>query len=322
MKYKNFYAFQEVCEQFYKEKKYDKALNFLNQANTFLPQTEYESNQFELLFQEALFYTELSDSDSCMEIVLRCAAMGFAFPLDWNRFKFLKEYTDYEKIYNKNQILLEKLRKNSNFQYEVHLPLNYDESETHPLFICLHGDGFGCNIEGSKYNWKPDVLLKKGYIVVYAQSSQVYCQKCHGWLIDLEQSRKDLKNIYCELLKSYKIDENKVVLGGFSGGASMAIDLAYHNVLPLKGVIALCPGDHLTELNTELISEMVKRDIKIVMIEGEKSLEPVVQHLLKLFQQSGISYRYHVEQGMEHEYPKELCIHTHQALSFIETDNF
>lgn len=319
--YENFYEFQEVCEQFFEEQKYEKVLNLLHQANDLLSQNEYENKQFELLLQEAMVYTELSDEEACIEIVKKCLEKGYAFPLSWKRFEFLKKYVDYEKIYSNNEILHKALRKNSRFEYKVHLPLDYKSEEKSPVFICLHGDGFGCSMSDTQYRWKPDVFLEKKYIVVYVQSSQTYCHNCYGWLLDLEKSRNDLENIFKELLQTYNIDVEQVIVGGFSGGASMAIDLAYHRIIPVKGVIALCPGDHLEIMSVKNVRDMVLRKIKIVMVEGEKALDPVVIHLLKVFQQSGLPYRYHVEQCMGHDYPKDLCIKTLSAINFIEDDS-
>lgn len=320
MGYQSFYDLEKACLQFCEEEKYEKALNFFHHANALLQPREYENNQFEILFGEARIYSEIADGDSCMRMVKKALEKGYAFPVDWKRFDLLKKYDDYEKLLAENQRLLETLRKNAKFQYEVQLPLNYEEAETVPLFICLHGDGFGCNIEGSKYHWKADAFLENGYIVAYVQSSQVYGQQCHGWLLDLEKSRGELKNIYDQLLQNYKIDEELVVIGGFSGGASMAIDAVNYNLFPIKGVIAVCPGDHLDELSVGSARKILERETKIVMIEGKKALEPVVQHLLEIFSQSNLSYQYHIDSEIGHEYPKNLYDYSKQALNFIEAD--
>lgn len=320
MNFKNFYEFQEYYSIPLAEKKYDEVLNLLHTANKLLPKEAYENNLFDLMVDEARIYTQTNNSDGCFKVIKESLEKGYAFPLYWTRFDFLRSHPEYEPINIKNEILLKQTKENSNFKYEVHLPKAYNPSKKYPLFFCLHGDGGGANIKEMNWYWKSDTFLEKGYIVVYPQSSQVYCYNYFGWLTDPVLSRKELRACYDQLLLDYSIDENCVLIGGFSGGATASIDIAFENTLPVKGVIALCPGAYLDNIQLEDTQKLSERNTKIVIIEGDQDTEPITQHLIKLFEECGLAYKYYINEGIGHSYPKDLAEKTLKAEEFIVGD--
>lgn len=315
MNYRNFYEFEEYYSKPYSEKKFDEVLNLLHHADELLLKDEYEKSLFELMIYEAMIYSQTHNSEGCLAVIKKSLEKGYSLPLHWSSFNFLKEHPEYDALSNLNRNCLQQAKENSKFKYEIHLPKAYDKIKKHPLFFCLHGDGFGCNIKNTSWNWKADVLLEKGYIVVYAQSSQMYFHNSFGWLSDPALSRKELKACYEQLLLDYSIDETCILIGGFSGGATTSLDAAFHNTIPIKGVIALCPGDYLG--NIELKDATKLAETKIVILEGEQDTDPVVQHLLMLFKESGLAHEYYINKGIGHTYPKDLAEKTLKAVEFI-----
>lgn len=84
--------------------------------------------------------------------------------------------------------------------------------------------------------WKTDSIRNKGFLVVYPQSSQIYFSDSYGWLIDPQKAREDMAGLYQEIKTRYSIDEEKVIVAGFSGGATTVVDFAVHNVFPIKEI--------------------------------------------------------------------------------------
>lgn len=313
MNFKNFCEFKEYYSPFFSEKKYDEVLNILHHAHELLPQDSYDENLFELMIDESRIYTSTNNSESCINLIKKALEKGYEFPLHWPNFDLLRNHPEYESLNNLNT----KLLKNSKMKYEVHLPKSYDPQKKHPLFFCLHGDGFGCNIKKNSCYWKPDALLEKGYIVVYPQSSQIYFHNSFGWLRDPAISRKELKDCYEQLLLDYSIDKTCVLIGGFSGGATTSINIAFENTIPVKGVIALCPGDYLGNVELEDTKKLAERNTKIVILEGDEDTDPAVQHILKLFKEVGLAHEYHINKGLGHWYPEDLAEKTLKAVEFI-----
>jgi len=317
MNYRNFYEFEKHYSILLSEKKYDEVLNLLLSANEHLPKDEYESNLFELMMDESRIYTQTNNIESCINLIKESLEKGYPFPLHWSNFDLLRNHSEYGSINNLNKKLLLQAKEKSQFKYEVYLPKSYDSTKKHPLFFCLHGDGFRCNLKNTSRNWKPDPLLEKGYIVVYPQSSQMYFHNSFGWLSDSTLSRKELKDCYEQLLLDYSIDESCVIMGGFSGGATTSMNIAFENTIPIKGVIGLCPGDYLDSIELEDTRRLAERKTKIVILEGDQDLDPTVQHLLKLFKEVGLAHEYHINKGIGHSYPKDLDEKTLKAIVFI-----
>ncbi|MPN35055.1 hypothetical protein SDC9_182549 [bioreactor metagenome] len=87
--------------------------------------------------------------------------------------------------------------------------------------------------------------------------------------------------------------------------------------MPAKGVIALCPGDYLDSVGLEDTKKLAERKMKIVILEGDKDTDPVVQHILKLFKEVELAHEYHINKGIGHWYPEDLAEKTLKAVEFI-----
>jgi predicted esterase len=85
----------------------------------------------------------------------------------------------------------------------------------------------------------------------------------------MTRAREDIRNCYMKLLEAYNIDENNVVIGGFSCGAIAAIDMAMIQTIPVKGFIAVSPYDIPDTLNAENIKNEYQRGVKGVVIRGK-----------------------------------------------------
>jgi predicted esterase len=213
--------------------------------------------------------------------------------------------------------LLAELNKVTKVEYVVHLPKDHDKQKQYPLFLALHGHGM-CNIKEFSQYWKPDIFLDHNFIFAYVQSSQVVCQNGYGWLDSPETSRRDIKECYDRIAQEYLIDEDSILIGGFSGGAITAIDFTMSNVIPIRGFIALCPEikpEAFTRENVQLASE---RGVRGVIMEGELALPlKSEEEMLDTFKETGLSYEYYINKGVGHEPPDDFDDKLNMALEFI-----
>lgn len=318
MMYKSFREFEKAYSVPYSEKRYDEVMDLLNHSSEYLTKEEYEENKFIILLDMARIYSELLNEEECLKIIKTIVDKGYAFPLNWTRFDFLKEHQDYEALITANEELYDQARANASFKYKVHLPKSYNPEKKYPLFFSLHGDGSDGNIPNHSWYWTPDSLLEKGYIVVYPQSSQVRCHNGFGWLLDPLKAQKELKCCYEKLITEYSIDENHVIIGGFSGGATTSIDIAMSDSIPVKGFVALCPGgEKIMSFDKSSAEQGAIRGIKGVIFEGEFETEAEVQEMLRVFKEVGFSCEYHINSNIGHWYPEGLGEKLISAVDFI-----
>jgi predicted esterase len=344
VKYDSFKQLEKDYSVIYEEGKHQEALTLLEKGVESLPKDEFQKHLFTLIFQKVKLYSNCKMYEECLATLTYLVEEGFVCPLDWSRFKPLDGDIRYSKLKEKNDLLRARDQEKAKFQYTIDFPDGYVKEKKYPLFFNLHGDGDNTEVH-SQY-WKADALHRKGFIVVNIQASQVTHHNGYAWLkrvFNAERSDewKDLEYIYplssnsylikecynpaydeikaCYelVLQQYSIDKECIIIGGFSGGATAAIDITMANIIPIKGFISLCSQKpkSFTKNNIEIANQ---RGIKGVFMEGEEDT-PVqeVEEMIKMFKELGVPYQYNTNKGIGHWYPEDLDDKLEQALNFI-----
>ncbi|MEW8993315.1 alpha/beta hydrolase [Clostridium sp.] len=315
MKYNKYWEFEGEVTTLYNQKKYREALNLLEHASDYLPKQEFDKYSFGIMISKAEFYCHEEMYEESINVISYLLNKGFACDNDIFYEVHLKEDIRYVELKNKNDLLLAKHNEKTRFKYAVHLPVNYIEGKRYPLFIALHGDPGNIG-EFSEY-WRPDEFLKKDFIFVYVQSSQLYRYNGFSWTMNPLISRNDIKECYNLLLQEYSIDEECVIIGGFSGGAITALDITFANVIPIKGFIAIGPdfSESFTKENVKLAAE---RGVRGIFMEGEILIPLEEQEeMIKVFKEVDLRYEFYVNKGIGHAIPQDLSDKLNKALSFI-----
>jgi acetyl esterase/lipase len=116
-------------------------------------------------------------------------------------------------------------------------------SSPYPLFIALHGRGRSSEDDEAS-SWKHACGL--GWLVAMPRSSQLVWPGAYGWDDD-ELAGKEIAAHYERLCSQYPVDRSRVVLGGISQGGALAVHLALGRKLPVRGFLAVVPGNSVTE---------------------------------------------------------------------------
>lgn len=294
------------------------AAEALEKGREILSEADYLDHYFEINFMLARILTHLDRNEEAGIRVKRLIEEGYPCPLSWQRFAFLKEDENYEIIFKENQRLLDALNEKSKVIYQLDLPKDYDKNKAYPMFINLHGDGESMAMHMDY--WQAEVFLERGYMVLNVQSSQMIFYGGYAWGEAPLCSRRDIKEAYEKIAMDYKVDKEQVIIGGFSGGAIAAIDLAMNHTLPLQlqGVIALCPDEIPLAFSQENTESLVKEGSKVVILEGRESL-PVasIDTMLQAFREAGLAHDFYIAEGTGHWYPKDLNQLLVKSLDFI-----
>lgn len=299
----------------YNQNKYREALNILEKASECLPPKEFEKYRFNIMLSKAIFYCLEQMFEEAISIMESLINQGLACDNDIFEMLPIKQDIRYVELRKKNDAYLEKARKKAKFKYIVHTPKDYTIEKKYPLFLALHGDPG--NIDEFSEYWKPDEFLKKDFIFVYVQSSQLLIQEGYGWTENLSISRNEIKEFYNLVSQQYSIDNNCILIGGFSGGAIASIDVTMSNAIPIKGFIALGPGltESFTKENVKLAAE---RGVKGVLMEGELLMPlPEQEEMVNMFDESGFKHKFLINQGIGHAIPEDLSYKLNQAIEFI-----
>lgn len=216
---------------------------------------------------------------------------------------------DYATLEGKSLELKERLQRDSRSKWEVFSPA-ISTKKPLPVLDLLYGDGQ--NIEAIKSSWPPHPCVELGYLLLYVQSSRVLMFNGYFWTGDFELARREVLQALKDVAAEYKIDTNHVVLGGFSVGAMIALDMTLRQEVPVVKCIALSPssGEYLEQSHVGMAS-LDKDCITIICGKFEsESTHPVVQQL----QNHNILCTVEVCPRIVHAYPVDIVKRTRKIL--------
>ncbi len=198
--------------------------------------------------------------------------------------------------------------------YDIRLPAGYDSTAVYPLLIVLHG-AYGNKEELQPY-FVPD-LYSDRYICLFVQSNEK-SRGGYNWWNRIPDGRKVIRRAFDEVRTKYAIDTGRVIIGGFSAGATMAIDVTLQGVLPVLGFVAHCPGMP-REFDSLLVSQAAHKGLKGVILAGRGDyFRPYQLDMVDIFKSAGFKHQFTVIPSLGHEIPLNLSNVLDAALQFVD----
>jgi dienelactone hydrolase len=186
----------------------------------------------------------------------------------------------------------------------------------YPLLLGLHGNQSNAAIT-SQY-WEP--AAKAGWLVGVLQSSQIgFTATTFVWN-DEARSLKDVEQNHAELMQANQVDPARAVVGGFSAGSRMAVQLGLTQPFPIQGVIALGPylAGKLDEWQA-LLPAVAERGTRFYLIVGDND-HPAYEDSIRfteMLKAANVPHQIKVYPGMAHVYPPDFDSVLLEALAFI-----
>lgn len=184
----------------------------------------------------------------------------------------------------------------------------------YPLMLILHWRGG--NAKNFAEDWKS--LSEQGWLVAAPQSSQMAGFNAYCW-DDMDKAIAEIQAHAATLTQQYHLDQQRILLGGFSQGAGLAIWLSASGALPTAGFISI--GPYLMEPEPWL-AKLPTGPIhgrRGYIISGELEQDgggtfPLFETALK---DHSIPYHWHTYPGLGHQIPSDFKQRLEIALNFI-----
>lgn len=158
-------------------------------------------------------------------------------------------------------------------------------------------------------------------VVALPRSSQPFGShsRCRD---DLTRSEREVVDAYSQLNSSCKLDQEKIILSGFSQGATLAIYLALKRSLPARGFVAIAPASTIIPSHSEEFTSFVKAvrnpDSRGWILVGDKDrFFERINVLHSSMKQNGLESEYVIEKGLGHDYPNDFALKLGRALDFV-----
>ena len=307
-------SFGELTEQMmnlYRESKYADALQIVEQnADRF---TEHSART---TFWKMCLLSLCGRSNDVLSVFQN----GLDAGLWWAESQFrdtdldaVRDLPEFKHLASISQEKYEEARKLIGRDQTVLLP-ETSVSGLFPLLIALHG-GAGSKDSNLEY-WK--IACQKGWLVLSPQSTQPLYSGSYSW-IEPEQALADL-NFYVEqILKDYPIDQQRVVIAGFSQGSGMAIYAALSGKLKVRGFIGI--GTYWADPESLRLLAQPARQTKPIrgyFIVGEKDQTlNKTREIQKVLNENRIQFDEEVHPDLGHEFPSDFEKSLDKAMDFI-----
>nr|WP_299383933.1 prolyl oligopeptidase family serine peptidase [Allomuricauda sp.] len=199
--------------------------------------------------------------------------------------------------------------------YRLLLPKDFDASKKYPLVLFLHGSGERGNnneaqlVHGSSLFLKDDVRNNYQAIVVFPQ-----CAANSSWsrldtkgdfenrefiFFEDAEPTKDmvlLEGLLKDLRKKYKLDKNRLYVGGLSMGGMGTFELVRRNPKMFAAAFPICGGAH-----PNISKKLSKPHWWVFHGDADKVVpEKYSAEMVKAMQAAGVEVKYTVYPGVGH----------------------
>jgi len=308
----NYYDLREYFGSLYQQEKYKEAAAILEKHLDRFPD-HIEANAFNLAFT----YIQLEAYEKSMKTIQYALDSRIWFNIyafDHEAWEPVKKLKNFQNILSRNEKFRKEAQKLAKPDLLVITPDEYEDGVNYPLFIALHGGS--SNIVNFKESWKSE-KMKKEFITAYVQSSLIVGINQFTWTIDMEISKKEIKDAYVKIIEKYPVDEKEIIIGGFSAGGVAALEIALSNSIPVTGFVVLCPGKPEIFDKANII-EMKKKGVRGTIITSEMDPRLSVQkEMVEVFKAAGLQYQFVVTPNIGHWFPDDLDKKIDKAINHI-----
>jgi predicted esterase len=313
----NFDALYARLNSLYDEGKYAEGLEAALQGRKDFPESANVLCHF-----GACLAARLGDADQAFKLLEEALAGGYWLTVNgWEDedFESIRDLPAFERLRAASMARLEAAQADARPELLTVLPALGVGAM--PLLLALHGNA--SSVRWHRAHWRG--AAHAGWLVGMPQSSQAAGPDSEGAVTfvwnDVPLARREILDHYTALHKAYRLDRKRIVLGGFSRGAEMAIDLAVTGAVPVRGFVAVCPGGPLTlepERWEPIIAEGEGRGLRGTVIMGgqDRRLAPGTERLVELLRGVGIPCKFEIHPDMGHDYPADFDARLGDHLAF------
>ncbi len=264
----------------------------------------------------------LDDANLALEILQQGLDAGYFWPKDFlttdEDLKSLWELPEFKRIVEIADARYQKA-KGTTEAVSLALPEPEKGSPPYPLLLPLHGNNG--NAKESVQYWER--AADEGWMTVLLQSSQIFFDAESFVWNDLELAGGEIKEQIAGLVNQFPVDGERVVMGGFSKGAELALWFALMEIVPVRGFIAVNPGGSYIQ-DIELWQPILEKcerlgEMRGVFLAGE--FDPNVAQIRELHAMlvsEGMDCKLVIAPGIDHEFPENFGEVLGEALEFLE----
>ncbi len=303
-----FQSLKDEVRKYWSEGEQQKSISLLLENKDKYPAS---LEQHTILYYLSLLYLETDQPVKSFTCLREGFQKKFFFSFWPAHLKKIKSYENGTEILNKNIRLRQSYLQKSKAVYEVILPKSYQNKHQYPLLYFFHGNN--SNLEYLKEQWAKVEDLAD-VVLVLVQSNFAKSNFAFDWL-DKESSIVEIQRIYEEVIMNISINSNKIIVGGFSNGARMAINLFLEQTFPLAGFLALNPS--FPKNFHQLIVKAPPKGRGVILSAEKDYLISDQIEMAHIFLKQKFPLRLVIQPDQGHDYPMQFEKEILSSLNFI-----
>jgi predicted esterase len=243
---------------------------------------------------------------------------GYRYRGRWlrhERFAALTSQPDFSALVERSEAQYERAQTDARPDLSVFLPHGGSDTQL-PVLVALHGNNR--TMQDTAPSWQS--VVRDGWVLAVPQSSEIATTPGFFVWNDRDRVAQDLKTHLASLRARLSLDATRSVLGGFSMGARLAIELGLTGRFLTKRILAI--GTWLPDFDTlvVLLERSIVQESRVYVVVGrhdasgyEGSMR-LVDHLTML----GGSAQIEIHDG-GHEEPSDMPATLMRALAYLDS---
>jgi predicted esterase len=227
-------SFRRQLTLLYSQKAYAQALDLLQQHPDIFPQ------QGMMYHWKMCLAARANDPDLAIQAFRDALEHGYVYPAALIRedddLASLQGIAAYEELARRSLQRFTEAETQTRPELVI-IPPAGERVERAPLLLGLHGNSQNARLAAN--DWLP--IVEKGWVLAAVQSSQLLTSDAYIWN-DLARGTADVQKLFGTLNTTEAIDPERVVLGGFSMGGALAIQMAVTGAIKARGFIVVGPS--------------------------------------------------------------------------------
>lgn len=214
---------------------------------------------------------------------------------------------------NRKKHLAEVLRMARERRPIILAPRDHDPQNPAPAIVALHGAG--ARPESIIIQWR-DLAAEHGAILIAPRALQSVEGTLGGDWGEADEAELIVNEALEFAQKRFKIDENRIVLTGFSEGGQVAATLGTRNPAKYRGVIPI-GGSYLPALDHPERAAGARRPRFCFLVGALDRAVAENRQAAEDFEQAGYDVKLEIYPDVGHEFPKSRAQELRDALSYV-----